>query len=496
MRSGGLDLRAGAAYAHLAEAPSQASQWPRIMPGEPTQSFLFQKVSAASVPGSFTVAGSPMPVAADALSENELEALRLWIEAGAPETGSVGDSVLGTSEYIEELLGVCLPPATPITIEPLDPPPSQEGVQLVMPPYTIPPSTEVEVCLAQYYDLSSVIPAQFQDPARGVFFTNGSRMRQDPQSHHLIVDHAGLGAESVHDPSFGRWSCKGGEREGEDCEPTDPNACGDGFCGSEPKHDVACIGFGPSRGGVNVAAGGIGGAQTAQQYDPPREGVYREIPIRGLLYWNSHAFNLTTQAHRMNARINFYFTGDLRFEKKQIIELSGLYIQQGQAPFTERRYCSQHVMPQGSELLSLSSHTHKRGRDFTATLPDGTLIYENFSYSDPVDQDYDPPMVFDSDDPAERTIHYCATFNNGVREDGTPDTRLVTRASTMPDRTSCLPIACAEGRVGEPCRGVDDAAACDSVPGAGDGSCDACPITAGATTENEMFVLTGFFIDR
>jgi hypothetical protein len=105
-------------------------------------------------------------------------------------------------------------------------------------------------------------------------------------------------------------------------------------------------------------------------------------------------------------------------------------------------------------------------------------------------------MVFDSDDPAERTIHYCATFNNGVREDGTPDTRLVTRASTMPDRTSCLPIACAEGRVGEPCRGVDDAAACDSVPGAGDGSCDACPITAGATTENEMFVLTGFFIDR
>lgn len=66
----------------------------------------------------------------------------------------------------------------------------------------------------------------------------------------------------------------------------------------------------------------------------------------------------------------------------------------------------------------------------------------------------------------------------------------------MPDRTTCRPVACVEGRVGEPCTGTGDDASCDSTPGAGDGWCDACPITAGATTENEMFVLTGTYVVR
>ena len=38
---------------------------------------------------------------------------------------------------------------------------------------------------------------------------------------------------------------------------------------------------------------------------------------------------------------------------------------------------------------------------------------------------------------------------------------------------------------------VEDDASCDSAPGAGDGSCDACAITAGITSDDEMFVLLG-----
>jgi hypothetical protein len=51
-------------------------------------------------------------------------------------------------------------------------------------------------------------------------------------------------------------------------------------------------------------------------------------------------------------------------------------------------------------------------------------------------------------------------------------------------------VACVAGKVGDPCQGAADNAACDSSPGAGDGWCDACPITAGQTTENEMFALS------
>jgi hypothetical protein len=257
---------------------------------------------------------------------------------------------------------------------------------------------------------------------------------------------------------------------------------------------ITCVGFGPPESSVLTGVGGIAGAQTAQQLVPPRDGVYSAFPIRGIVYWNSHAFNLTSEEHRMHAYLNFFYTDDLRLERVSPPITNNIYIQGGQAPFTTKRYCADWVVPEGAHLLSLSSHTHKRGRDFTATMADGTLIYESFVYSDPIDQDYEPPLVFDSPDPAERTLRYCATFNNGVHDDGSPDVGLVTRLSTMPDRTSCKPVACAEGRVGEPCAGKDDDATCDTAPGAGDGSCDACPITAGVTTENEMFVLTPSYV--
>jgi hypothetical protein len=52
----------------------------------------------------------------------------------------------------------------------------------------------------------------------------------------------------------------------------------------------------------------------------------------------------------------------------------------------------------------------------------------------------------------------------------------------------CTPVACVAGKVTEPCTEDVD---CDSSPGAGDGWCDACKITGGESTENEMFVLFG-----
>jgi hypothetical protein len=494
-QQGGLDLRAGSSYRALFEARSPSSGGLRVLPGQPTQSVLYQKLAAATRPGSFDVVGSPMPSGLPPISEGELAAIKIWIESGAPEHGSVGDPIRGESQPVADLLGACLPPATPISIEPLAPPAPEEGVQLAMPTFVLPASTEVEVCFAQYYDVSDRVPAAFQDAARGVFFVNGSHLRQDPQSHHLVIAHSGLGPDRVHDPEFGAWTCKGGARDGETCEPTDPAACGaDGLCGSEVRDAIACIGFGPDDGAVNVAGGGIGGAQTSQQINPPRgDGFYAEIPLRGILYWNSHAFNLTSEDHRMHAWQNYQFARQRTVPIQAIIDVHAIYDQAGQPPFTVERYCARHVLPEGALLLSLSSHTHKRGRHFTVDTADGARIYESFEYHDPVNQSYEPPLRFDQPDPAARTLTYCADFNNGVRDDGTPDTRLVTRLSTMPDRTTCVPVACAAGRVGASCRGASDDVACDSAPGAGDGACDACPITAGATTENEMFVLTGSY---
>jgi hypothetical protein len=196
----------------------------------------------------------------------------------------------------------------------------------------------------------------------------------------------------------------------------------------------------------------------------------------------------------MNGRVNLFFTDDLRFRSILATDTSNIYIAAGQPPYTRETYCATHVVPRGAQVVQIGSHTHKRGEHFWVDAPDGTRIYESFIYSDPVDQNYDPPLVFDSPDAAERELSYCATYNNGVAEDGSPDPETVTRASRMPDRTACTPIACAAGRVGAACSGAADDAACDSSPGAGDGDCDACPITAGITTENEMFIVIPTYV--
>jgi hypothetical protein len=132
-RQGGLDLRPDAAYASLIEVASQGSTLARVVPGSPDRSYFFHKLAASTRPGSFTISGSPMPSGLPALSEEELEAIRIWIKGGAPEEDTVGHPDTGSSDAVGELLDACLPPAEPITIRPREPPAPGDGVQLAMP---------------------------------------------------------------------------------------------------------------------------------------------------------------------------------------------------------------------------------------------------------------------------------------------------------------------------------------------------------------------------
>jgi len=148
---GGLDLRPEAAYDSIFDVRSTASPLKRVQPGDRSRSFLWLKLAAKTNPGSVEIVGSPMPNNLPAIGENELEALRLWIYAGAPRTGAVG----GT----EQLLDACLPEVKPITIKPLDPPAPGEGVQFVLPAVGLAKKYEQELCFATYYDISDQVPA-------------------------------------------------------------------------------------------------------------------------------------------------------------------------------------------------------------------------------------------------------------------------------------------------------------------------------------------------
>ncbi|MFO1395407.1 MAG: hypothetical protein U1F09_16800 [Steroidobacteraceae bacterium] len=488
---GGLNLSPDVAYDNIYDKKALGVSMKLIEPGDNDRSYLWLKLAAKTSPGSVEISGSPMPNGLPALSADELELVRLWIYAGAPREGTVN----GT----QSLLNACLPDPEPIVIKPLDPPAPADGVQFVMPEWPLEQKSEHELCFATYYDFTDEVPDSYKDPSGELFRFSGFELRQDPQSHHLLLYYSPLnfqpGGIDTSDPSFGAWTCSGGPQDGQSCDPKQAeSACeGGGLCHSEFQKSFACVGFGPRSG---EPAQIMGGAGQAQAYLPFFPGVFAQIPLKGVIYWNSHAFNTTTEDTTMHGRLNYWFAKDQQYPVIQINDFGAIF-SPNNPPYTRETFCNDHVFPIGSRVFHLFAHMHKHGEHFWATLPDGTQIYETFSFSDPTQQRYDPPLAFDSPNPADRTVRYCGTYNNGIKADGSPDTELVTRLSRIPASAvgavggSCKPIACTAGKVGAACNGADDDASCDSSPGAGDGDCDACRITGGESTQNEMFVLFG-----
>lgn len=602
-RQGGLDLRSEHSYDELVEVEARTvAGQKRVVPGRRDASLLFTNVAAKTLPNQYRAPIRPMPPdPLPALSLGELELLRRWIEAGAPREGTVP----GTGELVD----ACLPPPKPISIRPLDPPPAGRGIQLRMPAWTIAPHSEREVCFATYYDVTDQVPEKYRAYRQflgreGVTFRYWrNEVRQDPLSHHLIVN-LYLGNAGPDDPVWGTFRCRGGSRDGELCRPTDTQFCGSGICASDPQDAVGCIGFGPadSNTGIN-RAGFSGGQETATEFRLP-PGVYAEIPTRGIIIWNSHAFNLTDEPGKLEAWLNFEFVEPEQqqsfaqpiFDGKDIFKMTEV------PPYTTKEVCSHHELPKGARLFELSSHGHKRmkrwrtfegrwacaggpangqpceplGYDYAspdvcagypcqswkrqragdcnedgavtidelvssvalaladapsdncadadlndderitveeivravvAALngvpdpeprdPEESLLYVNLLYNDPLVLRFDPPRRYSAATPSERTLTYCALYDNGFINPAEVKRKSTAPRPLVPGLGGC-PVAthCAEGRVGAPCSGAGTEQrhrSCDSSPDAGDGLCDACPLRGGVTTDDEMFVLLGIY---
>lgn len=484
-KAGGLDLTPLHAFDNLVTAPSQGSSLPLVEPKNPSRSYLYHKLSAKTFPGSYAVDGSPMPSSGAAITAGQLEAIRLWIEAGAVREGSVGDTLGRGEDELERLLGVCLPEAEAVNTTPLPPPEPDKGIQFVMPPHEVPAEEEREMCFAVYKDFRDVIPEEYLDETGDYFYMHNMEIREDPFTHHNVIYKSPVGVDQIHHPSFGEWTCWGGDSEGSVCEPTDRDACGtQGQCRSEARNAPGCTGFGPPGPEGTGNALGLG-------FYVAKEGYYQKYPAHGIFYWNSHAFNLTTEDGIHHVWKNIYFADDRRFQAERIDVIEYIFSAVGTGPFEKKTVCEDYIFDQGDGMLAITSHTHKRGERFFMSL-NGEQVYETFTYDEPLYKIFEPTVVFNSNDPDQRTLEWCATYNNGVKADGSPDIETVTRLSRRPTNAfPCNPTACVAGKVGASCNGAEDNASCDSAPGAGDGWCDACAIGLGITSDDEMFILLG-----
>jgi hypothetical protein len=600
--AGDLDLSPGVAWENLIDQPSATPPgYVRVVPGQKDESLLWLNLAAGTLPDQWNAPLRAMPQGGPPpLTLDELEAVRLWIESGAPKDGTVP----GTGE----LLDACLPPPAPIAVPPLPPPAPGTGVQIRMPRWELPPQSEREVCFASYFDVSDQVPHEFRGPGADTFRYKRNQIRQDAVSHHLIVN-LYEGEYSPTDPVWGTFKCRGGERDGEACNPTDIEFCGaDSGCANDPREAVACILASnlPPDAGIGINSSGFTGTQeTASELRLP-EGVFGEAPLKGMIIWNSHAFNLTDTTGKLEAWLNFDFAGP----EEQVYPLLGIFntsaiFNMSVPAFTTQEVCNHQVLPQRAHLFELSSHMHQRGKrwrtflghfacdggprrgqacspfgpdfaspdicagfpcrskmppaagdcdgDLDVTIselvvgvnialglaplnqcrradvdknsvvdiseimtavkaanlprfrdPGESLLYTSFVYNDPVILKFDPPLDLPGADSvtAERTLTYCALYDNGFTN---PDE--VKRRSTSPPTPRNFPFGgpcitpthCTEGNVGAACSGANAAqrnASCDSSDGAGDGHCDACPLRGGVTTEDEMFLLLGNYYVR
>jgi cysteine-rich repeat protein len=548
--AGGLDLRAGNSYAEINDVDSATVPgMKRVDPGNKDESLLWINVAALTRPAEFTAPLRGMPLGLPALSEDELEALGKWIETG----GAARDAQIPEAAA---LLNACVPEPEPVKIDPLEPPPAGTGVQFHMPLWTLGPKSESEVCYASYYDVTDQVPAQFRSTDGLRFRYKSVEIRQDPLSHHLIVD-VFNGPNPPNDPEWGVYHCLGGERAGEVCDPLDLSFCGTGQCATDPDSSaVACVGFGPTTGLGSLGSGGFAFAQETTALFRYPDQVYDELPLKGVLLWNSHAFNLTKKAGTLEAWINLDFPApeEQDFPAQQIFDASKIFWNANfppfplpqLMPFEDMEVCQFHEFgpnqtmggsllkpSETAHLFELSGHMHKHGKRFQifrgrfacsggsnagaacspeqpemcpaaacvdagGRNPDQALLYTNYVYNDPIILRFPEPLLIDGSAPlADRTLTYCGHYDNGTA----PKFDEVKRRSTSPEAGLIfgIPIGgpCPQNEtrcIGGPnhnqlCNG--DNAACDSSSGAGDGDCDACPLTGGFRTQDEMFILFG-----
>ena len=553
-KSGGLDLRAGVSYDNLVDVPSQSVDgYRRVDPGSKNNSLLWINLAARTLPGQYKAPLRGMPLVSDPISSDELDALRIWIDIG----GAARDANLPDAA---NLLKACVPAPIPVKIDPLPPPTPGTGVQMHMPAWTLQPHSESEVCFSTYYDLSSQVPPQFLSADGQRFRYKSVDIRQDPISHHLIVD-IYRGPEAANDPIWGVYKCRTGPQDGQVCDPLDLSFCGTGQCATDPDPDaIACIGFGPQNNLNTLTRGGFAFAQaTTAQFDFPQN-VYDELPVRGTVLWNSHAFNLTDKVGSLEAWVNITFppVQEQVYQQTQIFNVSkifwfdlsnlaNVFNLPALQPFEDMEICQIHEFGSGAgfgdsvvqpdetaHLFEISGHMHQHGVRFqifrgrftctggpnagqacspfepetcpaAACVDDGgrdpqqALLYTNYVYNDPVVLRFPDPILISGSAPlADRTLTYCGHYDNGKA----PNIKKVKRRSTSPPAGTIFNVVSIGGPcdvsqtrcIGGPkhdqsCDGND--AVCDSSSGAGDGDCDACPLTGGFRTQDEMFVLFG-----
>ena len=169
--AGNLNLTYGLSYEDLVgrapQNPAAAAAGMKLIdPGNPENSFLLTKLMGPTAPEQ----GARMPFGGGVLHSGKIDAVRTWIEAGAPRIGKIAG--IGDLAVLRDPDEKFVAPA---------PPPPGEGYQLRLPPFKIEPGTEREIFYA------TQITDENGNPVDGDIFINRVEIFYPAGSHHFII---------------------------------------------------------------------------------------------------------------------------------------------------------------------------------------------------------------------------------------------------------------------------------------------------------------------
>ena len=350
-----------------------------VDPGNPDNSFLLTKLMGPESPNQ----GSRMPFGGGVLHDGKIDAIRTWIEAGAPETGKIaGIGDLGVLRDAGE------------TFEPPAPPLPGEGYQLHLPKFKIEPGTEREV----YY--TTQITDENGNRVEGDIFINRVEIFYPAGSHHFIIyrlTEEGL-ANGIPERGIVPGIGVNPEDQFRELDPDDPQVLGN---------------FGVDRLFV------VGTQTDETMYEFP-EGVGLRLPGDTVYDLNSHYINLLgDEALVGETYVNIYTIPEeeVQYEAVEIfVSNRSINVPPGTTRVAKLTWYVEDELERrghdpGTEIyvFLLTSHMHRHGELFEIfqKSTDG-LLHRSIAYDDAPINLFDPVLRLDADD----AISFQCTHNN------------------------------------------------------------------------------------
>ncbi len=365
----GLVLDPSVAYKNLVsvashDATAQADGMLRVTPGNADKSLLYQKLILWD-PNHTRNYGAPMPLGGESLSSGQIQFVKAWINAGAPQTGQVADAGL-----LQNLSKPVYSPFTPLAV-PLN------GYQVKVGPFDVAPRFERELFVRR--DLRNPAP----------IYVSRFETKMRPNSHHLLLYTFTPNIPSVVMPA--------------------PDVIRDI---RRPDGSMDFIAMLPMGYHAFVA----GSMTPTGGYQFP-QGIALELPANTTFDLNSHYVNTTggsltgevfANLHTVDksavskiAHTLFFNNESFTLPPKQITTVTKTF-----------------TMASTTTILMLTSHMHKHGQSFVVKIAggprNGEVVYQTTEWADPTIKIFDQPLVLQAGQGLTSVVTYNNTTSSAI----------------------------------------------------------------------------------